>query len=151
MSYTGFWKFHSMGVMTDEGLVYMGPEEYLKSPMPYIDETDEEAVADEMKERKMSIGTRIEVCEDGKLYILAPLPEGVTQEEVDEAVKAGQVELRHGAISAGAMAWEERDGKLWFDSGIEGEVFGEKADPWVSASEDEGYLSIITTRYVKED
>ena len=30
MNYIGTWKFHSIGVMRDEGMVYLSGEEYLK-------------------------------------------------------------------------------------------------------------------------
>ena len=52
MNYIGKWRFHSIGVINESGeLIYLSAEEYLNSPMPYIDETDEDAVADEMRER----------------------------------------------------------------------------------------------------
>ena len=50
MNYIGKWRFHSIGVINESGeLIYLSAEEYLNSPMPYIDETDEDAVADEMR------------------------------------------------------------------------------------------------------
>ena len=53
MSYVGKWVFHSIGTVNDsDEAVFLGAEEYLKAPMPYIDESDEEAVADELKERR---------------------------------------------------------------------------------------------------
>ena len=71
MNHIGIWKFHSIGVVNNENkLVYLNAEEYINSPMPYIDESDEDAVADEMKERHQLTGSCIEVCEDGKLYML---------------------------------------------------------------------------------
>lgn len=150
MNYIGKWTFHSIGNMDEnDKLVYLSAEEYLKSPMPYIDETDEEAVADEMKERKTMIGTMLKVCENGEMYTLVPLPEGVTQEEVDEAVNAGAIKLMDGMIVDGPKSWEERSGEFWYDSGIEGEVFGEKADPWVKGSDENGFINIFTTRFTK--
>lgn len=66
MSYVGKWVFHSIGTVNDsDEAVFLGAEEYLKAPMPYIDESDEEAVADELKERRNMIGGQIAVCEDG--------------------------------------------------------------------------------------
>ena len=150
MTFTGKWRFHSIGVADENGLTYMNAEEYCASPMPYVDETDEEAVADESKERKQLTGSCIEVCEDGTLFVLMPLPEGVSQDEVDAAVAAGAITLRSGMMYDRPMAWEERDGKLWFNSGVEGELFGEAADPWVCATEDDGFFAYMTTRYVKE-
>ena len=89
MSYVGKWVFHSIGTVNDsDEVVFLSAEEYLKAPMPYIDESDEEAVTDELKERRNMVGGQIAVCEDGKLYMLMPLPEGVSKEEVDKAVKS---------------------------------------------------------------
>ena len=100
MSYIGKWVFHSIGTFNEEDeMVYLNPEEYLKAPMPYVDESDEEAVADEMNERRKMIASQIAVVEDGSLYMLMPLPEGVTKEQVDEAVKAGQIKLYDGMMT----------------------------------------------------
>ena len=141
MSYVGRWAFHSIGTFNDAcELVFLDAQAYLESPMPYIDETDEEAVADERKERRQMVGMQVAVCEDGKLYLLMPLPEGVSQAEVEKVVRAGRIQLFDGMMTDGPMTWEERDGKLWVDVG---------ADELVNASDGDGFLTIMTTRYVK--
>ncbi|MBQ9141606.1 MAG: hypothetical protein IJX63_07410 [Lachnospiraceae bacterium] len=142
MSYEGKWKFHSIGTVDDETCerVWLNAEEYMNSPMPYVDETDEEAVADEMKERKKTVGTILEVCEDGKLYALMPLPEGVSEKEVEAAVKAGVIKVRDGMMTDDPFTWEERDGALWVDMGI-----GD--DGFVNFSEEDEFLTMLTTRY----
>jgi len=119
MSYVGKWVFHSIGMMNEnDEMVYLSGEEYLKAPIPpYVDESDEEAVADEMKERHQTVGGKIAVCEDGNLYMLMPLPDGVSKEEVDEAVKAGHIKLYDGMITDEPKKWEERDGELWLEVG----------------------------------
>ena len=95
------------------------------------------------------VGTQIKVCKDGKLYILMPLPEGVPQEEVDKAVAAGEITLLDGMMTDRPMAWEDRSGELWYDTGIEGEAFGEKADSWVKAMDEDGFFTFAATRFVK--
>ena len=144
MAYVGKWQFHSFGTVDDETCerVWLNAEEYIKAPMPYIDETDEEAVADEIKERQKIVGTILEVCEDGKLYALMPLPEGVSKEEVEEAAKAGIIKVRDGMMTDAPFTWEERDGALWVDMGM-----GD--DGFVNFSEEEGFLTMFTTRYAK--
>ena len=143
MSYVGKWIFHSIGTITDaDEMVYLSAEEYLKSPMPYIDETDEEAVADELRERKNMIGAQIEIREDGKLYTLMPLPEGVTKEEVDAAVAAGQISLRDGMMVGGVEAWEEREGALWYTTEL-------SEDGWTKGSDGDGFVFFMTLRFVK--
>ena len=147
MSYVGKWVFHSIGMVNDsDEVVFLSAEEYLKAPMPYIDESDEEAVADELKERRKMTGGQIAVCEDGKLYMLMPLPEGVSKEEVDKAVKAGVIKLYDGMMTDDPKAWEERDGELWLEVGE-----GMSEDGWVKLSDDDGNLLFMTTRYTKAD
>ena len=147
MSYVGKWVFHSIGMVNDSDEVeFLSAEEYLKAPMPYIDESDEEAVADELKDRRNMIGGQNAVCEDGKLYMLMPLPEGVSKEEVDKAVKAGVIKLYDGMITDDPKAWEERDGELWLEVGE-----GMSEDGWVKLSDDDGKLRFMTTRYTKAD
>lgn len=147
MSYVGKWVFHSIGMVNDsDEVVFLGAEEYLKAPMPYVDESDEEAVADELKERRKMIGGQIAVCEDGKLYMLMPLPEGVSKEEVDKAVKAGAIKLYDGMMTDDPKAWEERDGELWLEVGE-----GMSEDGWVRLSDDDGNLLFMTTRYVRAE
>ena len=147
MSYVGKWVFHSIGMVNDsDEMVFLSAEEYLKAPMPYIDESDEEAVADELKERRNMIGGQIAVCEDGKLYMLMPLPEGVSKEEVDKAVKAGVVKLYDGMMTDDPKAWEERNGELWLEVGE-----GMSEDGWAKLSDDDGKLLFMTTRYVKAE
>ena len=147
MSYVGKWVFHSIGMVNDSDEVeFLSAEEYLKAPMPYIDESDEEAVADELKERRQMIDGQIAVCGDGKLYMLLPLPEGVSKEEVDKAVKAGVIKLYDGMMTDDPKAWEERDGELWLEVGE-----GMSEDGWVKLSDDDGNLLFMTTRYTKAD
>ncbi len=145
MSYVGKWVFHSIGIITDsDEMVYLSAEDYLKAPMPYIDENDEEAVSDELRERKTMIGMQIEICEDGKLYTLMPLPEGVTKEEVDGAVASGEISLRNGMMVGGAESWEERDGVLWYTTAL-------SEDGWTKGSDDDGFVFFVTVRFVKAE
>ena len=147
MRYVGKWVFHSIGMVNDsDEMVYFNAEEYLKAPMPYVDESDEEAVADELKERRLMISSKIAVCEDGKLYMLMPIPEGVSKEEVDQAVEAGDIKLYDGMMTDEPKAWEERNGELWLEVGM-----GMSEDGWVKLSDDDGFLSVMTIRYAKAD
>ncbi len=145
MRYVGKWVFHSVGAVTDsDEMVYLSTEDFLKSPMPYIDETDEEAVANELRERKTMIGMQIEICEDGKLYMLMPLPEDATKEEIDAAVASGEIHLRGGMIAGGPESWEERDGVLWYTTDL-------SEDGWTKGSDEDGFVCFMTVRFVKAD
>ncbi len=145
MRYVGKWVFHSIGIVADsDKMIYLSTEDYLKSPMPYIDETDEEAVADELRERKSMIGMQIEICEDGKLYMLMPLPQGATKEEVDAAVASGEISMRGGMMANGPESWEERDGVLWYTTEL-------SEDGWTKGSDDDGFIFFMTVRFVKAE
>lgn len=141
MSYIGKWKFHSIGTVDDETCerVWLNGEGYMNSPMPYIDETDEKSVADEMKERKKTVGMLLEVCEDGNLYVLMPLPEGVSKEEIEAAVEAGVIKVRDGMMTDDPFIWEERDGELWVKMG--------RTDDFMQFSGDDEFLTMVTTRF----
>ena len=73
--------------------------------------------------------------EDGNLVFLSPLPEGISQEEIDEAVASGEVELRDGMMVTQQNRWKTEDGKNLADTGAEGEVLCEKVGPWEEIKE----------------
>ena len=137
--------------MREDKIEYLSGEEYLKEPMPYIDESDVEAVAEEIKERKKTVGMSIKICADGRLYMLMPLPEGVSQEEIDKAASAGVIKLVDGAMADEPMNWELRNGEFWFDTGISGEVYGEKSDGWVNPIDENGFFNYLNFKFIKED
>ena len=149
MNYIGKWKIHSIGEIGDDGIRYLSVEEYLASPMPYIDCSDADAVAEELSERKKIISMELRVVEDGKLDMLLPIPGDVSKEDVDAAVASGEITLYDGMICERHLKWEERDGVLWFDTGIQGEVFGESADTWTKAIDENGYFNFMTFRFCK--
>lgn len=76
--------------------------------------------------------------EDGNLVFLTPLPEGVSQEEIDEAVAAGEITLRDGMMITQQNHWKVENGKNMADTGVEGEVLGEKVGPWEELKEIDG-------------
>ena len=92
------------------------------------------------------VGGQIAVCEGGKLYMLMPLPEGASKEEVDEAVKAGEIKLYDGMMTDGPATWEERNGELWLEVGE-----GVSETGWVKLSDDDGYLLFVNMRYVRAE
>ena len=76
--------------------------------------------------------------ENGDLIFLTPLPEGASQEEVDAAVAAGQIKLKDGMMVTGEKHWKVENGKNMADTGMEGEVLGEKVGPWEEVKEIDG-------------
>lgn len=131
-NFKGKWKFSGIESRDEEfQMIVLSPEVFLNAP---IDEDyDEEEKAHEMTERLGTINTVLEVTDD-KIYTMMPLPEEVSQEEIEEAVKAGAVEIRDGMMLIEAYDCEIRDGELYMNSGIQGEIFGEATDPWEKVS-----------------
>ncbi len=143
MNYVGIWALHSVGVRDDDmNLVYVDAASYLNSPMPYVDEDDPEAVADEIRERKSVLTMRLRINEDGTLYTLIAIPEEATQEEVDEAVAAGEFILVDGMLCQGTNHWELRGDELWADLGM-------SADGWDKLSDEDGLLNLVVFRFTK--
>lgn len=151
MSYVGKWVFHSIGELGEDKVNFLSAEEYLNSPILYADEMDEDEIKDEMKSRKAVVGTQIKICDDGKLYMLMPFPEETSKEDIDEAIKMGYIKVMDGMIIDKAMPWKIRDGELWLDPEIEGEVFDEKVDKWINPIDENGYFVFINMRFVKAD
>lgn len=145
MNYLGTWVFHSVAARDDDcNLIYLDADAYLNYPMPYVDEDDPEAVADEIKERKNIIGSRLRIAEDGKIYQLMAIPEGASQADVDAAVAAGEFTLMDGMLCDGAVRWEQRGDDLWAE-------FGMSEDGWDKISDEDGLLNVLICRYVKQD
>ena len=97
-----------------------------------------------VKERKQIIGGIMEICDDGKLYMLMPLPEGVSKEEIDAAVAEGEISLRDGMMIGGAETWEDRDGVLWYTTAL-------SEDGWTKGLVDEGFVFFMTIRFVRAE
>ena len=87
--------------------------------------------------------------DDNKIYMLVPIPEDVTQEEIDEAVKSGELELRNGMMYAECFDWKIENGKAYFDSQEEAEVLGEKISPWHEIEEVGDMIEFMTYRFTK--
>lgn len=85
---------------------------------------------DQDKDTIMLLKTIVVFQEDGAIDFLCPLPEGVSQAEIDAALAAGKLKLQDGMMVMDQKHWKEENGKIMADTGAEGEVFGEKVGPW---------------------
>ena len=74
-------------------------------------------------------------AEDGTITLLTPIPDGASQEEVDVAVKSGEITLKDGMLFMGENHWKVEDGTNMADTGLEGEVLCEKVGPWEELKE----------------
>lgn len=152
MEFMGMWKFHSIGTPDDDGnMVYMNASQYIESPMPYVDEDDKEAVDDELGERKRMTSMQVKICDDGNVYMLMPVPDGVSNKELKEFLKESGMFLVDGMLCERPMEWEIRNGKLWIDTQITGETMGTEGENWVRAIDDDGYFTYFTMRFEKAE
>ena len=110
MDVRGVWKVKEVHVPTPDGEKVFTPDN------PPEDERFEGAV--EMMQY------RTEFAEDGVLNTLMFVPE----EMREEAAKHGAVVREDGYAAVESTVWKEENGKIYYDTEIEGEVLGEKVD-----------------------
>ena len=110
MDICGIWKVKEVRVPTPDGVKVFTPDN------PPEDERFEGS-AELMQ-------YRTEFAEDGMLNTLMFVPE----EMREEAAKHGAVVREDGYAAIESTTWKEENGKLYYDTKIEGEVLGEKVD-----------------------
>lgn len=92
----------------------------------------------------------VEFEEGGRMLMLAPIPEGVSQDEIDEAVKAGQIHLKDNRMYFEEQHWKVENGVNYTDTMPEGEVLGEKVGPWEKVTEfEDGTVAFLTYRLAR--
>ena len=112
MDIRGIWKVKEIRVPTPDGEKIFTPDN------PPTDERFEGSAE--------LMGYRTEFAEDGMLNTLMFVPEEMRQ----EAAKQG-VEVREdGYAAVESTVWKEENGKIYYDTKIEGEVLGEPVDPF---------------------
>lgn len=98
----------------------------------------------------MMLSSIVEFDEDGTWRMLNPLPEGVSQEEVDAAVAAGKIRLKDGLMFFDERKWKVEDGVNYTDTMPEGEVMGEKTGPWEKVTEfEDGSIGFLFYRLAR--
>lgn len=113
MDIRGIWKVKEVHVPTPDGEKVFTPDN------PPEDEMFEEMTA--------MMQWRTEFAGDGMLNTLMFVPD----EMKAEAAKHGVDVRDDGYAVIDSTEWEERDGKFFYNTKIEGEVFGEKVDPFI--------------------
>ena len=113
MDIRGIWKVKEVHVPTPDGEKVFTP-----------DNPPEDEMFEEMAEMMQ---WRTEFADDGALNTLMLVPE----EMKAEAAKHGVDVRDDGYAVIDSTQWEERDGKFFYDTKIEGEVLGEKVDPFI--------------------
>ena len=135
--FIGKWRVAEILTYDDEtsGLVWVKVEDLLAKP----DLSDDFALA----------AKGILEFDNDRIYLLSPLPEGVTKEEIDEAVASGELILKDGMMCPESFEWKIENDKAYINSHAEGEVLGEKVSPWVEIKEIGDMIEIMTFRVVK--
>ncbi len=97
----------------------------------------EDYLAQDDLDREMAEMLKYQVLfeEDGSFGFLMPMPEDISQKELDEALAAGEFELRDGMLLVDKHHWKVENGKNLADTGHEAEVMGEKVGPWEELKE----------------
>ena len=104
------------------------------------------------REMTMLMKTVVEFQEDGTIDFFCPLPEGVSQEEIDAAIAAGKLKLKDGMMVMDQKHWKEENEKIMTDTGAKGEVLGEKVGPWEELKEvDGGMIEMMMYRLKKAE
>ena len=112
MDHIGRWKLKAINIPTENGTV------------TYTRDTVPPEFADTFEEAAQSM---LEFTEDGQVNTIMAVTD-----ELREMAAAEGVEIPEGAEYFPAMttAWELRDGKVFYDTGAEGEIMGEAIDPF---------------------
>lgn len=98
---------------------------------------------------KLLYSSIMEFKDDGSVINLSPIPEGVSQEDIDEAVKSGQIVLCDGYMVQENSRWKNENGKDYYDTGMQGEVLGEEVSSWIEVPVVDGKIEILTYRLSK--
>lgn len=113
MNIVGTWKIsHIQGCDEDDNAVLLNEEEYKKFLVR------SEYPAERINERMMVFGQKFKFTEDNFVEMMRPIPESISQEEIDEAVASGDVKIVDGMMIMcssdpdDAVKWKEEDGKL---------------------------------------
>ena len=110
MDIRGIWKVKEVRVPTPDGTKVFTPDS------PPEDERFESSAE--------FLQYRMEFAEGGVLNTLMFVPE----EMREEAAKHGAVVREDGYAPIESTVWKEENGKIYYDTKIEGEVLGEKVD-----------------------
>ena len=114
----------------------------------------EEILADEElePEDKIMYSSFMDFTEDGRVLKLSPIPEDLSQEELDEVVENCEYELYEGYIKLAEYSWKTENGKYYFvDTHIKGEMLGEEVPSLVELKIVDGVMDLTTLRIMKDE
>lgn len=101
---------------------------------------------------KMMAGLEMIFGDDGSAISVYDIPEGTTQEQVDEAVASGEIQLLDGKIIESEYRWYTEDGVPYYDSRHISELTGEMANEVEEIKRlDNGMIEVDAGRYFREE
>ena len=96
---------------------------------------------DEYNESMSAFGAIVEFTADHKVLEWMPLPAGVSEDEIKAALEEGEIAgYKDGMFCMGEKEWKAVDGRYYYNSGEERELFGEAQSPWDELAFDEDGL-----------
>ena len=146
--FIGKWVFHS--IMNN--VEFLTAEELLEYVPNNVDKNDPEAMQEVRRNKKLFIDSVVEISTDGNLYMLTHIPEDISKQEIDEAVRNGTITLRDGMMMLDKPApWQDRNGELWVQVGIETKPDGKQQPSWKKYELVDGLLTLDILRYQKAE
>ncbi len=112
MNIIGKWKVKKIGILQPDFSMKMFTPQELEE----IEDTEEYL--------KMA-GSIIEFLPDGTMNTLLPVPEELVNQCLEEGM-----EIVDGFGIIDSTIWKEENGEYFYDTKIEGEIFGEKVSPF---------------------
>ena len=131
MNVIGKWKVKALSFPTPKGIVTYTPDN-----LPEGDNADEIT---------MMLMSRYEFTEDGLMNTLLLVPE----DKIELAKSQGAEIDEDGYAAIESTTWKEKDGKVYYDTKVEGEVLGETVDPFAEIPVTEDGCLLISFGTIK--
>ena len=123
MNLIGKWKVKELPVYPEPGkMIFVAVEDFPK----YI--TDEDLLNDYMQQASFIY----EFCEDGTVETMMPIPEEMMEKAKEQGAK---IKGNYGVIDT--TVWKEEDGKIFYDTKINGTVMDEPVSSFAEIKEAE--------------
>ena len=110
----------------------------------------EDIMADDSIDDKNIYLSKAEFLENGRLLMMLEKPDDISQEEIDEMVSSGEMELYGDYLVYEMFPWKVEDGKIMFDTGTKGEFLGEEVSPWAEITGNDEEILLFTYKLVRD-
>ncbi|MBR2254222.1 MAG: hypothetical protein IJ856_00125 [Candidatus Methanomethylophilaceae archaeon] len=110
----------------------------------------EDIMADDSIDDKNIYLSKAEFLENGRLLMMLEKPDDISQEEIDEMVSSGEMELYGDYLVYEKFPWKVEDGKVMFDTGTKGEFLEEEVSPWAEITGNDEEILLFTYKLVRD-